>query len=375
MADDSRLSSVVDEEGRLFGVVNVIDALVGLLVVAVAVAGIALLAPGLGSDTRYATIDLGPQPDHTAAQITVGDEWDVDGGFTITDVYMYPAEDDAGGDTNVMIRAAVNGAEIDSGAGQENPIEFNGEPLRYDRVLEIETNQYAVEGTVIDVSGEGDTLDTTTEDLVLETTVDPATAGQVQPGDTYTVGETELLSVQSVTVYPTGEPDERRLVIGVSAATRMDGETPLFGDHPVETGTTLPVRTGTYSLTGEVTNTGSLEEPGVPATQQATVEIDSIDQTRASQLAVGMTEDVGTDQTAEVVAIDNQPREEIVQSGSGYDIIEHPRDRQVTLTVDLVVQERDDGTIAFRGEPLRIGDDVQLELDGIIVEGELAGLS
>jgi hypothetical protein len=373
MADDSRLSSVLDDEGRLFGVVNVIDALVVLVVIALLIAGFALLTPGT-SDTRYATIDLGAQPDHTAAQITPGDEWDVDGGLTITDVYMYPADEDADGDTNVMVRAAVNGTTIDAEQGDGTPISFNGDPLRFDRQLTIETVEWAAEGTVVDIGPEDDSLETVSEDLVVQTIVDPTTAQQVQPGDTYTVGDTELLSVQSVTVYPTATPNERRVVLGVTAAARLDDSVPLFGDQPIQAGTTLPVRTGAYSLTGDVVNTGSLEEPGTPATRTATITIDSLPQDQADRLSVGMTEAVGDVQTAEVVAVDSQPREEVVQSGGEYQVIEHPRNREVTLTVDIDAYNQNDGTVRFRGAPLRIDDDVTFTLDAVTVQGELTSI-
>ncbi len=46
MADDSGSSSIIDEDGRLFGLINIVDALVLLLVVAVVVAGVALLTGG-----------------------------------------------------------------------------------------------------------------------------------------------------------------------------------------------------------------------------------------------------------------------------------------------------------------------------------------
>lgn len=354
--------------------VNVIDALVALVVLAVLVAGVALIAGGGAADTRYATIDLGAQPDYTAGQITVGDEWDVDGGLMITDVYMYPAADDDDGDTNVMVRAAVNGTEIDPDAGEGGPISFNGEPLRFGRSLEIATSEWAAEGQVIDVGPDDDSLAVDTEDMVVQTTTDPTTARQIQPGDTYTVGETTLLSVESVTTYQTANPNERRVVLSVSAATRLDGERQLFGERPVQAGETVPIRTGTYSLTSEIVNTGSLEEPGTPATQTATIELESMTQSRADRLSIGMTEAVGGVQTAEVVGIENTPREEVVQSGDGFQVIEHPRDREVTLTVDLEVYDQDDETVRFRGEQLRTGDEVTLTLDGVTVQGELASL-
>jgi len=69
---------ILDEKGRLFGVVNVIDALAVLLVLAVVAAGAALV---LGSEpepepefaSTHATLDLGTQPDYIVAQLNEGD--------------------------------------------------------------------------------------------------------------------------------------------------------------------------------------------------------------------------------------------------------------------------------------------------------------
>jgi hypothetical protein len=155
MADDSTLSSVIDEDGQLFGLINVIDALVILFVIAIVGAGIALIGPfGGPADTRYATIDLGPQPEYTASQITAGDQWNPQGGsggLTIREVFVSPRAD---GDRHVIVRAAVNGSAIDPEAGNQSAIRFAGEPLRFGRTMMIETTQYVAEGTVTDVSFE-----------------------------------------------------------------------------------------------------------------------------------------------------------------------------------------------------------------------------
>lgn len=375
MSADGGGSSIIDDEGKLFGVVNVIDALVVLLVAAVLIAGAAFVL-GLGgeSETRYVTVDLGDQPQYTAQQISPGDEWEAGGGFTITDVYMAPAEGDEPGTSNVMVRAEVNGSEIDPELGEGGPISFDGEPLRFGRQLEIQTNQYAVEGTVIDVAAEGTEIESTTEELAVQATVDADTASAIQPGDEYRVGDTSVLTVESVTSYPTGEDDERRVVLGVSANTRIDGDTALLGQEPVRTGNAITIETRAYSIDTRIINTGSLEEPGSPTTMTATVELEAMSEDRAQRFAVGMSETIGDTQTASLTDIEIEPYEEIVHTGDGYEVIEHPRDRDVTLTVDLEVRELDDGTVRFRGETLEMGDDIRLRLNGLTAEGEVVTL-
>jgi len=258
MAEDSRLSSVIDEEGRLFGVINVIDALVVLLVIAVVAAGLALVVPsGDTAETRYATIDLGEQPEYKANQITEGDRWEFAGSgddLTVTDVFAAPRTD---GDRDVVIRAAINGTTLDPQADTDDgPIEFAGEPLRFGQELEIETSQYVVDGTVTDVS-----------------------------------------------------PDE---------------------------------------------------QIGAPATRTAIFEATDVSDRRAERLREGMNEVLGDTETATVTNIERQTRD-----GGGQD---------VTLTLTLAVQEQADETVLFRGERLRFDQDLTLELEGTIIEGEVVDI-
>ena len=271
MADDSRLSAVIDDDGQLFGLINVIDALVVLFVIAIIGAGIALVGVGgEPADTRYATIDLGEQPDYTANQITVGDEWDVQGSadvLTVTDVFLAPTAD---GDRNVVIRAEVNGTAIDPEAQEQSAITFAGEPLRFGRDLEIETPQYVVEGVVTDVGPE--------------------------------------------------------------------------------------------------------ESFGTEATRSVTVEATEMPQSRVDRLGVGLTEVMRDDETATVTDVSDVASEEIRSSGDGFTTVEHPRNRDVTMTLDMTVRELDDGTVLFRGSSLRIDQSIVFEFDEVTFEGDVVAI-
>jgi hypothetical protein len=128
-------------------------------------------------------------------------------------------------------------------------------------------------------------------------------------------------------------------------------------------------------VTGSVIATGTLEEPGTPATREITLEAEDLSPAKANAIEIGTVEEIRSTQTAEVLAIDNQPAETVVQSGSGYEVIEHPRNRDLTLTVEVAVQERSDGTVAFRGERLRVGEDLTLELEGTTITGQVTGVT
>lgn len=283
MADDSRLSELIDEDGQLFGVINVIDALVGLLIISVLVAGIALVGPlsgGENTETRYVTIDAGTQPDYIATQITEGDRWTPEGSattLTVEEAFISPKiESDEAGNRRVIIRAAVTGiptgssAQTDSSSSDSSPIQFAGESLRFGRTLNIETNEYVIEGTVTDVSQD---------------------------------------------------------------STR-----------------------------------------GTRTTQTVNVELTGVTLEEAELLAVGMTEVMGTKETATLTDIQTAPSVETVETDDGLETVERPQRRDLTLTLTLTVRELEDGTILFRGQRLRPGQQLVLELDDIIVEGQVTAI-
>ena len=137
---------LIDEDGRLFGVVNVIDALVVLLVLAVAVAGIALLQssqetpkqPGQSNEstiptvTQYATIDLGNVPSFVAAHIENGDELTTKNGGTVdvTDVYVGPGK---GTQTRTLLRVKASGPLPDG----QTWVTVGKSPLTFGRTLTL----------------------------------------------------------------------------------------------------------------------------------------------------------------------------------------------------------------------------------------------
>ena len=259
MAEDSRLSSVIDEEGRLFGVINVIDALVVLLVVAVVAAGLALVVPSGGTgETRYATVDLGAQPEYKADQITAGDRWDIAGSgddLTITEVFAAPRSD---GDRDVVIRAAINGTTLDPQAETENaPIEFAGEPLRFGHELEIETSQYVVSGTVTDVSTDEQIGTPATRSVVVQATdVSDRRANRLGEGMNEVLGDTETATVTNVERQARDEGGQDvTLVLSLNVQEQAD-ETVLFRGERLRFDQSLTLELDGTVIEGEVVDIG-----------------------------------------------------------------------------------------------------------------------
>jgi len=107
---------ILDEKGRLFGAVNVVDALVVLLVLAVVAAGAALVLGGNDSTpddsdeldlaSTHATLDMGTQPEYIVAQLNEGDTYSPGGNdnLTVTDVHLEPRSN---GDAAALLRVRL----------------------------------------------------------------------------------------------------------------------------------------------------------------------------------------------------------------------------------------------------------------------------
>ncbi|MHC3437888.1 DUF4330 family protein [Natrialbaceae archaeon A-gly3] len=373
---------LIDDDGNLFGAVNVIDALAVLLILAVVVAGIAVVGV-LGADgepeTRHATIDLGTQPDFVVDRVEAGDEMPVDGfshNLTLTDVYVTTANEDGdteNGDTQVIVRAEVNGERIER--EDDDPIfEFGGERLRVGDEIELESDEYVADGQVTSLDQNGPDLDVETTPILLESTVSANTVDEISEGDTVEAGPHTIGTVQNVQPYPI-DGDRFRVHLGVELETLQDGSTPTFAGQSVSVGNGLSLTLDSYSVTGEVLRRGTAEPAG--ETEHATVELklEDVDPDVAEGLTEGMTETVRGETLAAIQSVETQPAAVVLESEDGdIHLREHPKNKDVRLTVELRTLETESG-IRFHGEALREGDDVVLDLDRTIVSGTVTTLN
>lgn len=259
---------LIDDEGNLFGIVNIIDVLVVLFVVAIVVAGVALVlgadeAPGTDDDagtdrtelaTVYATIDIGTVPDSLAGEISVGDSYSPGGpdNLTITDVHRTPTN----GGTQVLVRVAIQGEPLDNGI-----VEYDGAPPRLERSVEIVTDYYRIEGTIQDVGGVASfTRDDVRVDVLLEG-VHEAVASGIEVGMTKRVEDEIIAEIIAVESQPT-----------TIVRTTDSGEV-RFVDHPTDRDVTVTLAVQTVETPNGTRFGGQRLRQGV------TVVID-LDQTR-----------------------------------------------------------------------------------------------
>jgi|GEM_PF-2008464 len=251
---------VLDDRGRLFGVVNAVDALVVLLVVAVLAAGAALVFGGgppddravNGTDTdpepvRFATVEYTiPTDQATPYQGAVDTLHPVDGGnsFTLhgaTHSYTPSGEIHVVASVSYRGEATVGGSRVQVGDSYG---------------MDANHHRPAVEFLAVDQP----TGDTVREErsVVLAINESRVISHAVEPGTTARIGNQTVAEIVSVTRNPDGPPARTELV-GLDLAVWSDGETAWFGGRTIRVNNRLTVLTDDAVVTGRIYRIGTNE--------------------------------------------------------------------------------------------------------------------
>ncbi|WP_436902622.1 DUF4330 family protein [Halovenus halobia] len=350
--DDGR--TILDDEGRLFGLVNIVDLLVVLLVIAVVVAGAALLLSDSGeADTRHVTMNLGSQPDFIAEEISPGDTFEPQGtndSVTITDVYRY----EGGEGTNVLVRATVRGTAIEPENPEDDPtFQFQGNELQVGQQIPVQTADYSVEGQLTQIQRSGESLPTQQREFTIETTVPAGTADEVAVGDTYDVAGNAVAEITAIQQFPSQTPGERILRLGLSAQT-IDRGTVQFGDTPLRIGNAIPFRGENYQLSGAIQRLGSssVDTQERPFVIETTVPADIV-------------EDIEEGDEYRL----NDRTLVRVESTTFYPAGDADR-RQAVLGVSVLSGE-EDGTVVFGDRELRFGASIPIQTAEYDISGTI----
>lgn len=368
MASDTNMDGLIDDEGNLLGLVNVVDALVLLLVLAVLVAGVGLVF-GIGNSgttaetgTTFVTMDLGTQPDYIVSALNEGDTYAPTdaSNLTITDVYLAPQGDQ----TRVVARARLTGPT------NNETIDYVEAPPRLGRTLDISTGAYNVTGQISEV-GDGASLDTSTTTVVLRQTVSADSANAVTPGDEITVGGRTTATIEDVAVYPTSNADQRVVLVEANVSSYTQQGTRRFGGTPLRPGQELTLPAADYTINGRIDAVDTTLQSRDLTNRTVTLELTNVSEATASAIRPGQTEQAGTAPTAYVTGVETEPTPIISTAENGSIVVnDHPRLRDVTLTTELRVSETPSG-ILFRGERLQYGSTVVLDLGPVTVQAEV----
>ena len=356
---------LIDNEGRLFGRVNVVDALVVLLIAAVVVAGAAFVltddpAPAPETNTTYATLDVGTVSPYVVNAIEEGDAYDPDGASTlrITDVHLTPQGDDTG----VVLRVALEGKLNDQGS-----LTYAGAPPRLGRTLDITTDRYQINGQIRAV-GNSDALTTEQQRVLLSEQVDAATAAEVTPGDEIRLSDRTVARVENVTSYATNRSTQRQLFVEATLTAHRQQDRLRFGGTPVRRGQTVTLPTSEYILDAQIEQVGGDINMGATTTRTVTLRMEEVREDFADAIEPGMVERTGDTTVARVTDVETEPSLIIATGEDGsVNVVDHPVNRDVTITADLQLRETPSG-LAFKGDQIRQGSTVTLDLGTATVE-------
>ncbi len=361
-------SGLVDEEGNLFGVVNVVDLLVVGLVLAVGIAGAALvLTGGLApespeSATAHATLDLGQQPTYIAAAISEGDSYSPtgDSNLSVTGVHLASA----GNRTQVVIGVEVRGVASDG------RVRYAGAPLWLGRQLDVNTPMYNVTGRVSDAES---TLATNTTTVVVSDRLSATDTEAVSAGDEVTVAGRTVGTVTDVAVAPTANGSDRTVRTEVELRTYLREGDPMFGQTAVRPGRSLELATPDYTIDGQVTRVG--DGLGRLTNRTVTLSATRVREPVASVVRPGLVEQSGGRTTAYVTGVSTEPSPVAATTANGTVVDgDHPTLRDITLTTELRVRETGGG-IEFRGDRLQYGSTAVLDLGKVTVETTVVGMA
>jgi hypothetical protein len=249
---------IVDEEGRLFGVVNVIDLAVVAVVVVTLVAGAAFVLTSEPEPTeqRYVTVVLDERPggsvptldDDTVAMPDGSVEL---GGIEgrITDTYVAPTGD-RGFVTVARISVNVSGS-LASETTERRLVTDSGTYLVGQEVgLALDGADYT--GTVHAVDRSGADLPVRTVNATVVARLPPAVADRVGVGDVQRVAGREVARVTAVDRQPTNDA-RTHVEATVSLRVFVSGDGPRYGTQHVRPGAEVTVAPAGYEFTGIVT--------------------------------------------------------------------------------------------------------------------------
>lgn len=351
---------VIDDKGRIFGRINIIDLAVLIVVGILIIGGVMFVWPEFApaeTDTRYVTVDLGEQPDYIAERLEVGDVSEAEiivddptidpiGNLTITDVYYGP-----GNDSSIIFRAEVTGELVDIGGGQEQ-LQFAAQPVVAGQPLEIATAEYGVDGTVIDVSESGETLSVDTEHVIVRAGLSASEIAELDVGDTYDVAGQTVGTIEDRRVYP--GLNSSTAVVGMELITFAGDRTPRWGADRIQAGSNVSFRGDGYEFDGHVIRRGTSD---IDRQDTSVILRANVDERTAERIASGDTFDHGGETLATINEV------------AAFDTV-------VNETVDVWIAaeygaHRDGDQVRFGDTRLRSGEYLPFESDDYEIHAEI----
>lgn len=249
---------IIDEKGRLFGVVNVVDALVVLLALAVVAAGVALVIGGQSASdtgasddsepTQYATVSYTVPLESEAATLQDTDtlRFSDDGSYNVSDVYRSFTPN---GGVHVVAKTEYEGG-----------FTANGDRLYGGQSTTVSTGSYRVDADVLAVNQSESTIPTRRVPVVLSANVSSSVARAIEEGQEATIGDQTVATVESVRRGPAND-DRRQVWVGVELNAWERNTGPAFDGQSLRVDNRVTVVTDTVVVRGRLHEVGTTTPP------------------------------------------------------------------------------------------------------------------
>ena len=146
---------IIDEDGHLFGLINIVDALVVLLVVAVLISGLVLIFDDTDDDTEIITVNITVEkaPAYIAERIEIGN---ISKDMTITEKSVSSAEivvRDSDGELHIREHPTDKTVNLQVKLHikrSSRGVQFRGNPMRVGTEITIDDGKVKFTGNVTD---------------------------------------------------------------------------------------------------------------------------------------------------------------------------------------------------------------------------------
>lgn len=241
--------ALVDEKGRLFGIVNIVD-----LVVVVAI--LAVVAGGLFLVFSSQETEPAPEPEPVETDVTL--VFDAEEPWVVEQFERNGTVGTAKNGFNVSLREQyVAGNESGIQGAFAATVVGNG-TVRPGQTIQLNGERTTLKASVATV-GES-TLDRERTPLSLTTTVPTAVATNVDPGTDLTVAGQQVGTVTDVAVLDTAGGNTT-LHLGLELDTVRLGTQRYVGTTPLAVGSELDLSTAELAVSGRVTRVGTTDPP------------------------------------------------------------------------------------------------------------------
>lgn len=249
--------AIIDEQGRLFGAVNIIDLLVAAVVLVTLASGavFVLIDDPEPTQERYLTVVLDDRPGGAVPALDSGTVTPPDGRVDlgpvegrVTDTYVTPGVDRF----LTVARIRVNVSDSIAARTTDRRLVTEQETYLVGDRISLSAGDRVYRGSVHAVGRSGEELPIRTVETTVVARLPSAVADRIQPGDTQRVAGHEIARVTTV---DRGPAENGRTGVTVSLTLRVleaDGAT-LYGSQSLRPGAEIRVTPDEYEFTATVT--------------------------------------------------------------------------------------------------------------------------